>query len=431
VVAPEQWDPSSAFEMLARLHAAGVEVHRARAVFTAGGKSYPAGTTVMLAGQAFRSYLVDLMEPQRYPQIRTGANGPTRRPYDVAGWTLPMNMGVNVLRVDEPFQADLELLSRIEMPAPSRDHRENSSFIATAELLEKKAAVRWGPAGEILVEGEDSGEKPVKARYELRRPRLALYESWSANMDTGWTQWVLDTYKVPYTLARNEDFQKGGLGARFDSVLLASQSAASILHGTRPWEPTGRGTPRPIPTPVQRPEYTGGMGIAGLYHLESFVREGGTLIAFDGATELPIQYFPLPVRNLLRSSSEPSSSAYYCPGSLLRIRVDNTHRLAFGMPAEAIAFSTGGQAFEISLLAEYNKDDREIRSVAKYAEADLLASGWVSGERAVLGKHILLEARYGKGRVVLFGFRPQFRGQTFGAFKLLLNAIYLASAKVL
>ena len=40
-------------------------------------------------------------------------------------------------------------------------------------------------------------------------------------------------------------------------------------------------------------------------------------------------------------------------------------------------------------------------------------------------------ARYGKGRVVLFGFRPQFRGQSYGAFKFLLNAIYLASAQPL
>jgi hypothetical protein len=93
--------------------------------------------------------------------------------------------------------------------------------------------------------------------------------------------------------------------------------------------------------------------------------------------------------------------------------------------------STGGQAFEITLLPEFDSGDRAVRVVAKYASSNLLASGWVSGERAVLGKKILLDVRHGKGRVVLFGFRPQFRAQSQGTFKLLLNAIYLGSAKSL
>jgi hypothetical protein len=101
------------------------------------------------------------------------------------------------------------------------------------------------------------------------------------------------------------------------------------------------------------------------------------------------------------------------------------------MPKEATAFSNGGQAWDISLLPEYNKGEREVRSVARYASANLLASGWISGERVVLGKHILLDVRHGKGRVILYGFRPHFRGQTFGTFKLLLNAIYWGSARAL
>ena len=97
------------------------------------------------------------------------------------------------------------------------------------------------------------------------------------------------------------------------------------------------------------------------------------------------------------------------------------------MPKDAFAFTTGGQAWDISLFKEFNAGEREVRSVARYAGSDLLASGWISGERAVLGKHILLEARHGKGRVILFGFRPQFRGQTSGTFKFILNAIYTST----
>jgi hypothetical protein len=177
---------------------------------------------------------------------------------------------------------------------------------------------------------------------------------------------------------------------------------------------------------VQLPEYAGGIGLAGLAALERFVQNGGTLVALDAATELPIQYFPLSVRNVVRSGD----TSFSCPGSLLRFTAGE-HPAGFGMPRDFIGFSTGGAAFEITVAAPYNNGEREIRSIARFAEKDLLASGWLSGERAVLGKHAALEARYGRGRVFLFGFRPQFRAQPFGTFKLLLNAIYLGSAKPL
>ncbi len=176
---------------------------------------------------------------------------------------------------------------------------------------------------------------------------------------------------------------------------------------------------------VQRAPYAGGIEVAGLAQLDRFVREGGTLIALDTATELPIEYFSLPVKNVVK----PGGESFYSPGSLLRATVDTTDPLAFGMPKDAILFSSGGEAFEITLAKSHNRGEREIHAVVSFAAKDLLASGWVSGEKQVLGKHALVQARYGKGHVVLFGFRPQFRGQSYGAFKLLLNAIYLGSAQ--
>jgi hypothetical protein len=389
VVPVEQWDDSNAVEMLRRLELGGLQVHRARTAFEAGGKSYAAGTHVLLASQPFRAYLMDLLEPQKYPELRNASDGPTKRPYDIAGWTLPYQMGVAVDRVDDPFEAALDPVADIPRPEPSSDPRQNVSFLGRAR-----------------------GEPP----------RVALYEPWTANMDAGWTQWLLDYYRVPYTLIHNQDFQRD-LRARFDSIILASQSADSLLHGTRHGESSGRPAAAAVePKSVQRPEYTGGIGVEGLRQLQAFVRGGGTLIAFDNATELPIRFFPLPVRNVARGQS-----AFYCPGSLLRITIDSGHPLAQGMPKDAIAFSTGGHAFETTLLKDFNRGDREVRTVASYAAKDLLASGWVSGERAVLGKDVLVEARHGAGRVILFGFRPQFRGQSFGTFKLVLNAIYSGS----
>ncbi|MCC6538465.1 MAG: hypothetical protein IT162_12995 [Bryobacterales bacterium] len=396
IVPAAQWDASAAVDMLQRLAWSGIEVRRAADTFQAGGKTYAAGTYVLSAAQPFRAYLVDLMEPQKYPELRSGTTGPTKRPYDVAGWTLPMNMGVEVQRVDAPFEARLEPVTEFAVPASAaQDPKQNAYYV------------------------------DLPARQRTVAPRVALYEPFTANMDTGWTQSVLDPFKVPHTLLHNADFASP-LAQRFDALILASQSVNSILHGTRAGEGVSRGRAGDAPT-LQRPEFTGGIGVQGLARLDEFVRGGGTLIAFDDSTALPVQFFPLPVRPLLAGAGEgggETAGGYYSPGSIIRIKVDTSHPLAAGMPADAYAFASGGEAWDITLLKEFNTGDRAVRSVARYAETNLLASGWISGDRAVRGKHILLEARHGKGRVVLFGFRPQFRAQTAGTFKFLLNAIY-------
>jgi hypothetical protein len=291
--------------------------------------------------------------------------------------------------------------------------------------------VRWSAKGQLLRRA-DAGF--ADASYDLRPPRVALYEPWAPNMDAGWTQWLLDHYRIAYTPIRNEDFGKGDLRSRFDAVLFASQPMASILHGWRAGEHIGRRNSNESLT-QQRPEYTGGIGLAGVAALHRFVQAGGTVVAFDNAAELPVQLFPLPLRGNVRrtetSGEAETASAYYCPGSILRITVDNSHPVAFGMPQEAFAFQSGGEAWDVTLLSDFNKGDRAIRTVARYATKNLLASGWLSGERVVAGKVILAEARQGAGRVIVFGFRPQFRGQSFGTFKFVLNSLYLASAKPL
>ena len=457
LVGPEQWDRPSAIDMLERLALAGVQVRRARAGFAVGGKSYPQGTFVLPAAQPFRPYLVDLMEPQKYPELRSGQTGPTKRPYDIAGWTLPMQMGVAVERIDTAFEADLEAMAEPRSegvvkgsgPVVTLDHRENDAFRAVSYLLGRGERVRVATDGMLVTETRAENvaalarqfaitvqlrDQVPQAAWEWKTPRAALYEPWQPNMDQGWTQWVLERYSIPHTLIHNDDFRKGDLRERFDTIILASQPAQSILHGYRHGEYAAgrleRGDEALRSVIVQRPEYAGGIGLDGLARLDQFVRNGGTLIALDDATELPIQFFGLPVRNLVRSTTGESGQ-FYSPGSLLRVTVDAAHPIGFGMPKEVIAFSTGGHAFEITLSPQYNTGERQVRAPARYAERNLLASGWVSGERAVLGRPVLVEARHGRGRVVLMGFRVQFRGQSRGTFKLLLNAVYQGSAQPL
>lgn len=423
LVSPEQHDPSAVNDMLGRLKLAGVEIRRTQTPFTASGKSYPAGTMLIPAAQAFRGYLMDLLEPQKYPDIRSGPNGTVKRPYDLAGWTLSYQMGVSFDRIDEPFEVSAEPVAEFPKPSEVLDHRQNASFLTMANLLAKGETVRWAADGSIL-----NGTQQAAA-WQIQQPRVALYQPWTANMDTGWTQWMLEQYRVPHAILHNSDVRAGDLRSHYDTLILASQSAASILDGFREGEMQGTRSglqETTDPKSLQRPEYAGGIGLDGALALKRFVEAGGTLIAFDNATEMPLELFSLGVKGLLGGQGS-STTSWYCPGSVLRVDVDNTQPLALGMPKQVYVTSTGGQAFELTRLPQFEQS----KIVASYAKKDLLASGWVSGERGVLGKGALVDAKLGPGHVVLFGFRPQFRGQSTGTFKFVLNAIYLSAAKAL
>ena len=412
IIPNNQRDPHAAAVLADRLHQAGIEVHMLSQSLTQNGRTYPEGSYLLRAQQAFRGYLVDLMEPQAYPELRSGQTGPTKRPYDLAGWTLSMQLGVDVEKLAAPLPDGtvLSRLDRVPNPEPTAQHSDTGNLLKIAAILKQNTPVSW------------PGRK-------LKTPRVAIYQPYTANIDTGWTMWLLDTFQIPYTVLKNEELQAGELKTRFDSIILAQQTAASILHGVRPGESGNRTEGQ------QRPEFTGGIGVRGLLSIEQFVRAGGTLLAFDTATQLPIQSFPIGVRSLLApaaaNNEDVNPNAFFAPGSLIRINVDTSHPLALGMREESIAMTTGGQAFESTLLKEANQGDREVKVIARYASRDLLASGWLSGEKQVLGKPILVQARLGKGSVLLYGFRPQFRGQSYGTFKLVLNALYLASAEKL
>ena len=161
------------------------------------------------------------------------------------------------------------------------------------------------------------------------------------------------------------------------------------------------------------PEFTGGITSAGVENLRRFVEEGGTLICFDAATELAIKRFNLPLRNVLEGLK---SSVFYCPGSILGLDVDTSNPLARGLPKDTNAYFINSSAFEAT-------DPQRVRVIARYSSENTLRSGWLLGEEHLRGKIALAEVPLGRGRVILFGFRPQHRGQTWGTFPFVFNAI--------
>ncbi len=243
----------------------------------------------------------------------------------------------------------------------------------------------------------------------LRRPRVGLYQSWVPAIDEGWTRFVFEhDLDVDYETIHDADVGKGGLAARFDAILLPDQSPKEIVEG----HPPGR-----LPE-----EYTGGIGEEGVAQLKTFVQGGGTLVALNAASRLVVEDFGLPMKDVLPAKADRRAAdpmGVYAPGAILRVAVEGISPLAHGLgPSQSIWFEAS-PAFEVAGDG----------AVARYADENPLLSGWLLGGERLKGKAALAELPLGKGRVVLFGFKPQYRAQSWGTYVALLNAVYLSAAR--
>lgn len=443
VVPPDQRDPVTTAEMLNIMQFGEVEVQQAQAPFTADGVQYPKGSYVMKMAQPFGSFAKTMMERQVYPDLREYPGGPPQRPYDVTAHTLPMQMGVKVVTVDRPFEANLTKVETIAPPAgvvesgAARayilEHESNASFKALNQLMKEKAEVYWAakpivvkgksyPAGTIIVRaapGIDgklqaiardsavafvaSNERLSVDAYKLNAPRIAMYKSYVASMDEGWSRFIFESYDFPVTTIVDADVRAGNLRAKYDVILIPGElSETDIIQGHRP------GT---IP-----PEYAGGIGDSGVQNLRDFVNDGGTLVTLDEATLFAAKQFALPVTNTLEGVRPQD---FYVPGSLLKLVLDTDHPIAYGMPREAAVFFNENAAFTVGLGA---------KAVGTYPLTNPLMSGWILGEEKLHGKTAVADVPVGRGRVILLSIRPQFRAQVRGTYKLLFNSLYYGPA---
>ncbi|HXG68123.1 MAG TPA: M14 metallopeptidase family protein [Blastocatellia bacterium] len=354
------------------LNRGGVEIIQAASEFEAGGARYPARTRIILMRQPYGAFAKTLLERQQYPDLREYPGGPPRRPYDVTAHTLPLLMGVNVTQVDQPF-------------SPPRDVEDNRT--------RSSSAIPWH-----------------RGIITSPTPRVGVYKSYAASMDEGWTRWILDLHKVPYKSLPDAEVRAGNLRAKYDSIILPEQRPAAIVNG--------------LPRNRYPEEFAGGIGAAGVEALKKFVEEGGTLITFNDASEFAIEHLGVPVKNVLQGVSDKE---FYCPGSILKIRFDAADPLTVGVPSlesrpgEGIAWVERGPALEVT--------GDGARVVARFGDAnELLLSGWLLGGEKIAGKGAIVEARRGKGRVMMFAFRPQYRGQSVATLPFLFNAL-LADAE--
>ncbi|MGH9967498.1 MAG: M14 family zinc carboxypeptidase [Pyrinomonadaceae bacterium] len=311
--------------------------------------------------QPYGSFAHALLETQKYPDLRDATGHPIA-PYDVTAHTLPLLMGVRVLPINAPFKT--KRLRRVSI--------ERSDWLV--------------PPG-----------------------RVALYKSYVPTMDEGWTRWVFSWLKPGQTSSSilDSEIRAGNLHSRYDTIVVPDQPARAILNGHR--------------AGAMPPEYTNGLGQEGVRALREFVEQGGTLVFLNRASDFAIEQFKLPLRDVVAGLPRTD---FYVPGSILRIELDTSHPIAKGMPKESIAWAEDSPVFEVVDKASDGVAASSVRVVGWYPkDKEPLLSGWLLGGDRIKGKAALVEVTMGKGRIILFGFRPQYRAQSLATYPLFFNAI--------
>jgi hypothetical protein len=460
VIPAVQHDPLTARLMINKLLVQGIEIQETTKPFTTeSGMTYASGTFVVTMAQPKMGLIRYLLGRTFFPDNDWTRNkdGSPVRPYDMSTDTMFEFMGVRVDPLDEAIHAEMhKLTGPVQTPGKVSkggsgywiDGRLNDSFKVANLLLDKGVKLQridkasaglhagdWvvpsAPDALVSEIAKSTGVEfqPLKAAvtqgtHEATKLRIGMYQRYGGgNIDEGWTRWLIEDFKFPYASLFDKEIKAGNLNAKYDVIVIPEDSTATIT-GDRPAPGAAAGGGRggggrgggggegAIPMP---PEYLTGIGAEGVAALRSFVEKGGSLVTLAGASTFAIERFGLSVSDV---TTGKSTKEFWCPGSTLRMDVDNTNPLAYGMPQHALGvYLMGNPAFSLTPTAH----NERYEVVAAYADRDLLQSGWLVGE-ATLAKHgTAVVAHVGTGRIVLLGIHVQHRAQTYGTFKLLFN----------
>ncbi len=459
IIPLNQKDPVVTSQLLELLIELDLEVYQAEEEFKADGLIYPKGTFILPTSQPFGRLLKTLFEIQVYPDLRKypslwqgiveplKLNIPPLRTYDVLGWTLPLQMGVKTVQLNNPLEAKMKRIKNVVYPQGkikgSGSHsfilayETNNEVIALNRLLKEGIEPLWAAEsfalegmvfspGAVIIPGdkvslgqieklsrelkiqvERVSHLPSFKTHRIKKPRLALYRPWVANMDEGWTSLILEKHEFPFTTLHDSEIRAGRLFERFDVIIFADQDKDSILNG----HPKG----------TMPPQYTGGISSEGLRNLKDFIEEGGTLIMLGSACDLALEEFRLPLRNILKSLNKEE---FFASGLLLRVLLDTNNPVAYGLPQEVSGYYAQSPTFQV-----FPGAGEKSKIISTYPEENLILSGWMVGEEYLRNKAAAVEVSEGKGRFILLGFRVQHRGQTVGTFKLLFNSIFYGAMR--
>jgi hypothetical protein len=467
VLPADQPDFLTATKFVNALLKNGVDVHRATAAFTLGGKQYPAGSYVVKTAQAFRPHVLDMFEAQDHPNDIPYPGGPPKPPYDNAGWTLALQMGVEFDRVRDAVTGPLEKITADTLAMPAGrvadapagggwllSHAVNDAFVAVNRVLKDGGDIYWVkgagagvPQGSFFIPGGGNarqtldrlarergltftatGSRPAGAT-RLRPQRIGLVDRYGGSMPSGWTRFLLERYEFPFEVLYPQQLDAGNLRTKYD-VLVFVDGMIPARDQTRGGGGGGfGGAPDPSSVPAEFRGWLGSVTVAKTVpELKRFADAGGTIVTIGSSTVLG-RHFGLPVANHLvqrtpeGEEKELTEEQYYIPGSLLEVRVDSTNPIAHGMGGSAIVMFDNSPVFRLGPDAAL----KGVRPIAWFDSAEPLRSGWAWGQSYLEGGVAAAEADVGRGKLLLFGPEILFRAQPHGTFKLFFNGIHAGS----
>ncbi len=470
IISADQADFPTAVKLMNVLIKGGVEVHKATASFTVGGKTYPAGSYVVKSAQAFRSAVMDSFEAQDHPMDFAYPGGPPVRPYDITGWTVARQMGVDYDRILDGFEGpfvpvgfDLEKPPVAEVTGPANpagwlvSHKINDAFIVMNRLLKAGADVYWIEAEQtvdgrglgtgtwwvpaatgvkaVIAEGAKSlgvaahgvATAPKGAALKLKPARIGLIDQYGGSMPSGWMRWILEQFEFPYEVVFPQILDAGSLNSLYDVVLFPSDTYSGGRGGR-----ARAGMFRSPPVETIPEEYRSMIGTVtadkSIPPLKVFVAGGGTLITMGSSAPIA-EDMGFPVEDHLATTGEDgelrpyTSEEFYIPGSVLRVKFDNTNPVAYGMPSDGYLFFDSSPVFKIK-----SDDTIKPHSFVWFDGKEPLFSGWAVGQDLLDQGVMAMEASVGNGKIIAMGVEATFRGTPHQTYKLLFNGIYYGSA---
>jgi len=444
VIPPNQRDPGAVNELLWVLRMGDIEIHSALESFHVDGVEYPEGSYVIKLDQPYGGFAQTLLEKQVYPDLRETKDAPPIVPYDVTAHTLGLQLGVDVVKVDPEVDTKLERVDELKTTKGeiSRDGKPyyifscvpNYSVKAANKLLsegyylgrtlepEEVNGLVFKP-GAYIVEAKPGIEKHLEDLTELgidfygmdtvaeeyldiQKPRVAIYRAWLPNADEGWLRQVLEEYSFEYENLSPQEVRAGDWIDRFDVIVIPDLTDEIIVKGME-------GQRWMDPRKYER-RYREGVGEKGTKEILRFLDNGGTVVTLNRASEYAVKSLWASAELILEGLDEKE---FYCPGSILRVLVDDTHPIGFGYSREEAIMFLNSPAFNI----------KEGSQVAGYPEASPLLSGWILGEKHLRGATAVAEIPAGNGNIIMMGCPPHFRNQMRSTFKLLFNSLYYAT----
>ena len=457
-----QHDAGELIDLLRLMKRHGVNVFQIKEDVVVQGRKYYAGDYIIPLAQPYRPFIKEVMEKQRFPVRRYTPGGEIIRPYDITSWSLPLHRGIESFEITQPQQwlyDKIEVITTDNLGAAEEIHENayvvfsanhNESYKAVFKALSKGIKVhrilesielndKTFPKGSFFFERtnrnatdvnsivlelnlmpELTGNNPLGKAAEVKMPRIALTETFFHDMDAGWTRFLFDNYGIPYTIIRPGEFKETNLQRNFDVIIFPDNSKEALMTGRL----QRRGQ---TIIPFYHPDYTKGIEGDGWKEVIDFIETGGIVLSWARSTELfnglmeskSGQAFNFPVNNV---SSNLKTQGLSCPGSLLKLELNNDHPICYGMPESIGVFHRDNIILSTSIPI-FDMDRRIIGHFPE--EEEILLSGFAQNEELMENRPAVVWMSKGEGDIVLMSFAPNFRGSTPNAIKLIFNTLLL------